>query len=72
MGKAISQQPPAVVLRSRYDELRALLAVALVAMAGLTTAVVVEATDDSSTGTPASQSEDLPVQVPARGVLPHN
>jgi hypothetical protein len=48
MGKAISTQHPAVVLRSRYRQLRALLAVAMIAVVGLTTAVVVLALNDSA------------------------
>jgi hypothetical protein len=41
MSQAISTQHPAVVLRSRYQQLRALLAVAMIAVVGLTTAVVI-------------------------------
>jgi hypothetical protein len=41
MGHAIPRQQPAVVLRSQFDQLRALLAVALIAVAGLTVAVVI-------------------------------
>ena len=46
MGHAIPSQHPAVVLRSHYQQLRALLAVAMIAIIGLTTAVVILATDD--------------------------
>jgi hypothetical protein len=46
MGKAIPTQHPAVVLRSHYRQLRALLAIAMIAVVGLTTAVVILATDD--------------------------
>ena len=46
MGKAIPSQHPAVVLRSNYNHLRALLAVAMIAVAGLTAAVVILASDD--------------------------
>jgi hypothetical protein len=53
MGQAISKQHPAVVLRSHYNHVRALLAIAMIAVVGLTVAVVVVASDDSS-GTPAS------------------
>jgi hypothetical protein len=45
MGKAIPSQHPAVVLRSSYTLVRALLAVAMVAVIGLTIAVVILATD---------------------------
>jgi hypothetical protein len=41
MSQAISTQHPAVVLRSRYQHLRALLAVAMIAVVGLTAAVVI-------------------------------
>ena len=46
MGKAIPAQHPAVVLRSHYLQLRALLATAMIAVLGLTAAVVILATDD--------------------------
>jgi hypothetical protein len=46
MGKAIPTQHPAVVLRSHYRQLRALLAIAMVAVVGLTAAVVILATLD--------------------------
>jgi hypothetical protein len=46
MGKAIPTQHPAVVLRSHYLQLRALLATAMIAVLGLTAAVVILATDD--------------------------
>lgn len=53
MGKAIPTQHPAVVLRSHYRALRALLAIAMIAVVGLAAAVVILATDDdrdTSTG----------------------
>jgi hypothetical protein len=46
MGKAIPAQHPAVVLRSHYRQLRALLATAMIAVVGLTAAVVILATND--------------------------
>jgi len=46
MGKAIPAHHPAVVLRSHYKQLRALLATAMVAVVGLTVAVVILATND--------------------------
>jgi hypothetical protein len=46
MGKAIPTQHPAVVLRSHYRQLRALLAIAMIAVVGLTAAVVILATND--------------------------
>ena len=45
MGKAFPTHP-AVVLRSHYRQVRTLLAIALIAVAGLTTALVILATDD--------------------------
>jgi hypothetical protein len=53
MSQAISTHHPAVVLRSRYQQLRALLAVAMIAVVGLTAAVVVLAIDDGGTAAPA-------------------
>jgi hypothetical protein len=58
MGQAIPRQHPAVVLRSHFNQLRALLAIAMVAVVGLTVAVVILANDDevstsSSTSTAA-------------------
>jgi hypothetical protein len=52
MGHAIPRQQPAVVLRSHYNHLRALLAVAMIAVVGLTAAVVILANDsDQVSGT---------------------
>ena len=45
MEQAFPGQSPAVVLRSRYALVRALLGIALVAVVALTTAVVVLAND---------------------------
>jgi hypothetical protein len=51
MSQTFSTQHPAVVLRSRYQQLRALLVVAMIAVVGLTVAVVVlAAQDDAATG----------------------
>jgi hypothetical protein len=50
MGKAIPTQHPAVVLRSHYRQLRALLAIAMVAVVGLTCAVVILANDTDEVG----------------------
>ena len=56
MGVAIPRQYPAVVLRSQFNQLRALLAVALIAVAGLTVAVVVLANDnDQATSTSSAK-----------------
>lgn len=48
MGQAIPNQHPAVVLRSRYLQMRTLLAIAMVAVIGLTVSVVVLAIDDNT------------------------
>ena len=50
MGKAISTQHPAVVLRSQYRHLRTLLVIAMIAVVGLTAAVVILAIDDDGVG----------------------
>jgi hypothetical protein len=66
MGQAIPRQNPAVVLRSHFNQLRALLAIALVAVAGLTVAVVVLAndTDEVSTTSSAVTAESAGSQRP--------
>lgn len=75
MGNSIPAQHPAVVLRSRYRQLRSLLAVMVVAVVGLSTTVVVLSLDDETTttattvNTPTAQLGD-PLQdrtQPARG-----
>jgi hypothetical protein len=65
MGHAIPKQHPAVVLRSHYNLVRALLGVAMIALVGLAIALVVVANDDdeaASTGSvqaiPASPSPE--------------
>jgi hypothetical protein len=61
MGQALPPQHPAVVLRSHYLQLRALLAVAMIAVVGLTAAVVVLAThDDSGAGSATQVSTPAP------------
>ena len=62
MGQAIPRQQPAVVLRSNFNKLRALLAIALVAVAGLTVAVVILANDRDQVG---STSAATPVNLRA-------
>jgi hypothetical protein len=54
MGHAMPGQHPAVVLRSRYRLVRALLVVAAIAVVALTVAVVILATDGSDAGGPSS------------------
>ena len=57
MGKAIPAQHPAVVLRSHFKLLRALLAVAMIAVVGLSVAVVIVANDeDQVSSTNAARS----------------
>jgi hypothetical protein len=63
MSHQISPQHPAVVLRSHYVHLRALLAVAMIAVVGLTGAVVILAIND---GGGASVSSATPVSAPAQ------
>jgi hypothetical protein len=76
MGHAIPRQQPAVVLRSHFDNLRALLAVALVAVVGLTVAVVILASDsDEVSSTSAAKPVEstrgpLPAQLPNTGYEP--
>jgi hypothetical protein len=61
MAQPVPAQHPAVVLRSHYRNVRTLLAIAIVAVVGLTVAVVILATDD---GTTAARSA-TPVSSPA-------
>src|SRR4029453_11532953 len=58
MGQAIPNQHPAVVLRSRYLQLRTLLAIAMVAVIGLTVAVVVLAIEDND-GAPLARATEV-------------
>ena len=70
MGKAVPEQHPAVVLRSHYVHLRALLVAALIAVLGLTATVVIVANDSDqaavtskpapATIEPGAQSAPLP------------
>jgi hypothetical protein len=50
MGHAIPKQHPAVVLRSHYNMVRALLGIAMVALVGLVIALVIVADDDRESG----------------------
>jgi len=61
MGQPIPAQHPSVVLRSHFQLVKALLAIAMAAVIGLTAAVVILANDDdqldvSSKATPAAQA----------------
>lgn len=66
MGQSIPRQHPAVVLRSHYVQLRALLAIVMIAVVGLTVAVVVLATEGSG-GTSASSATPISAPAPASG-----
>jgi hypothetical protein len=61
MPQTVPTQHPAVVLRSHYRQLRALLAIAMIALVGLTVAVVSLATDNGTTGARSAS----PVSAPA-------
>jgi hypothetical protein len=54
MGHTVPRQHPAVVLRSHYLHLRAMLAIAMLAVAGLTIAVVILAGNGSAPTSAAS------------------
>ena len=63
MPQAVPTQHPAVVLRSHYWQLRALLAVATIAVVGLSAAVVILADDEATstrTATPVSAPPSRP------------
>jgi hypothetical protein len=62
MGQAIPKQHPAVVLRSHFNFVRGLLAVAMIAVVGLTIAVVIVAGDDPQIANTGS-SEVAPATV---------
>jgi hypothetical protein len=64
MSNAILQQRPSVVLRSRYDQLRTLLVVALIAVIGLVVAVAVVASDGDNSDSPVAPSEGTPLVIP--------
>jgi hypothetical protein len=68
MGQVIPRQHPAVVLKSHYKAVRALLAAALIAIAALSVAVVILANDNDNAKTSAQpaakaavvKQQDLP------------
>jgi hypothetical protein len=63
MGQVIPRQHPAVVLRSHYKALRALLCVALLAVVALSATVVIVANDDDEatiSAQPNAQQQTLP------------
>ncbi len=66
MGQVIPRQHPAVVLKSHYKAVRALLAAALVAIVALAAAVVILANDDNNASAPqpAAKAAVLPARAP--------
>ena len=64
MGNAISSHHPAVVLRSHFNLVRGLLATAMIAVIGLSAAVVILATQDDRETSPASATQ---VSTPSPG-----
>jgi hypothetical protein len=62
MGKAIPTHHPAVVLRSHYRNVRALLAVAMAAVVALSGAVVILATDGDEVASTNSATPIEPIQ----------
>ena len=72
MSQALPTQHPAVVLRSHYRNLRALLVVALIAVIGLSVAVVILANEDSAgTRTVAPMVAPAEQDVGPRFIHPH-
>jgi hypothetical protein len=74
MSQAVPAQHPAVVLRSHYRNVRALLAIAMIAVVGLSVAVAILATDNGATSVRSvhaasapSESADGPSQIHAPG-----
>ena len=65
MGQVIPRQHPAVVLKSHYKAIRALLAVALVAIVALAATVVILASDDDNATTSAQPQAQAQQQLPA-------
>lgn len=59
MNHMVQSQHPAVVLRSNYNHLRTLLAVAMIAVVGLSGAVVILATNEDGVSTPTARSVDV-------------
>ena len=60
MGQAISGQHPAVGLRSRYNRLRGLLPVTLIAIGGLAgTVVILAVEDDRGSRSPAAARDSV-------------
>jgi hypothetical protein len=64
MSQPLSTQHPAVVLRSHYRHLRALLSIAMIAVVGLSGAVVILATDDDVTSASSASPVSEPIAPP--------
>jgi|Tabmets5t2r1_1033131.scaffolds.fasta_scaffold00445_4 hypothetical protein len=69
MGHAIPKQHPAVVLRSHYNLVRALLGVAMIALVGLVIALVIVANDDNESGS-TSAVQAVPQSPPVAPASP--
>jgi hypothetical protein len=65
MGQVIPKQHPSVVLRSHFRAIRALLAVALVAICALATALVIVSDDADNVATVAPKSTPQQQALPA-------
>jgi type II secretory pathway pseudopilin PulG len=70
MGQVIPRQHPAVVLKSHYKALRALLAVALVAIVALATTVVILANDDNGVTSSTQPAAKTAVHAQTQQQLP--
>jgi hypothetical protein len=66
MPQTVPTQHPAVVLRSQYRQLRALLVIATIAVVALSLAVVLLASDDAATDTRFATPASAPTE-PADG-----
>jgi rubredoxin len=70
MGHPIPKQHPAVVLRAHYNAVRALLAVALLAVVALAATVVILATDDETASIAPRSAQLQPEQLNYGGFNP--
>jgi hypothetical protein len=64
VSQTVPAQHPAVVLRSHYRHLRALLAIAMIAVVGLTVTVVILATDDRASSARSASPASAPIETP--------
>jgi hypothetical protein len=62
MEQAVPGQPPAVVLRSRYTLVRALLGIAIAAVVALSVAVLVLASDGREASGPSAVRPSHPIE----------